>query len=612
MSAASSSFYTLASDQSVFSRDVDQWIRGNNTESTGVQGSRGAVHQRAPLVGNEAIQASGFWYILALILPLFSCSPSNRWRCSPSTILHTAELFLTQVSRACRHLRSYIRRLATNQVSRELVATAMDVVLVVYAIGFLILSILVRAIFKQSNTKSKRHQIGDDSAVSSATRACNMAARFVVIAVCACAAVSRATQPAATIYLDVSHHENLEVRKNYTPELLQDLEKVKDDALLLYMEYTSQAAADVKAFIRNITGLTKDTINDMETRVLDRASRSCRDEFDKVVQKAQNDAHRAALFSGENHHKYLLGQMIVMRMHLNKSEDYLRRCEKVNKDCGVSCDKTPKFLRWCRLAQVEINRVKEDIIHTRKTYRDLIIHNRRKLGHLKKIARVRAGRAVTAVETCNTTESNLNTYVKYINSSLDLDKSDRLLMRRWSEEFQLQLVNITSQYRLDMTRHKEHSFVIIKANSKWNECIKLHRNEIDKAQTTYLTNEAECLKDANTNKNKKKHTVFQMEKEIRKWRKSYRYIIKQCKSENPKDDEAVDDCVIDYIQRDNYHIAFQRLMLLKLEAMSELFDQIIRSQKELEDCLKVTLTEYLDTVRTIMGYLNKCYRRVVS
>ncbi|OWR46352.1 uncharacterized protein LOC116769087 isoform X2 [Danaus plexippus] len=140
MSAASSSFYTLASDQSVFSRDVDQWLRGNNTESTGVQGSRGAVHQRAPLVANEAIQATGFWYILALILPLFSCSPSNRWRCSPSTILNTAELFLTQVSRACRQLRCYIRRLATNQVSRELVATAMDVVLVVYAIGFLILS----------------------------------------------------------------------------------------------------------------------------------------------------------------------------------------------------------------------------------------------------------------------------------------------------------------------------------------------------------------------------------------------------------------------------------------------------------------------------------------
>ncbi|XP_032516135.2 uncharacterized protein LOC116769207 isoform X1 [Danaus plexippus] len=236
-----------------------------------------------------------------------------------------------------------------------------------------------------------------------------MAARFVVIAMCACAAVSRATQPAATIYLDVSHHENLEVKKNYTPELLQELEKVKDDALLLYMEYTSQAAADVKAFIRNITGLTKDTINDMKTRVLDRASRSCRDEFDKVIEKAQNDAHRGALFSGENHHKYLLGQMIVMRMHLNKSEDYLRRCGKVNKDCGVSCDvmlqKTPRPLRWCRLAQIEMNRVKEDIAHTKKTYRDLIIHNRRKLAHLKKIARVRAERAAAAVDTCvkNTT-----------------------------------------------------------------------------------------------------------------------------------------------------------------------------------------------------------------
>ncbi|XP_032516284.2 uncharacterized protein LOC116769326 isoform X1 [Danaus plexippus] len=212
----------------------------------------------------------------------------------------------------------------------------------------------------------------------------------------------------------------------------------------------------------------------------------------------------------------------------------------------------------------------------------------------------------------NTSESVLNTYVNYINASHDLDKSDRVLMRRWSEEFQLQLVNITSQYRLDMARHREHSFMIIKANAKWNECIKLHRNEIDDAQTMYLTNEAECLKDANANKNKKKHSVVQMEREIKKWRKSYRYIIKQCEAESPKDDAAVDDCVIDYIQRDNYHIAFQRLMLLKLEAMSELFDQIISCEKQLEVCLKVTLAEYLNSVRTIMGYLNRCYRRVVE
>ncbi|CAH0724030.1 unnamed protein product, partial [Brenthis ino] len=136
----SSSSYTLANDQSVLSRNVDQWIRGNlsPTENTGVQGSRVATVQRSTLA-TSAIDGSSFWYMLIMMLPLFN---SNRvqWRCTPSTILYTAELFLMKVGRLCSLLGYRMRRLAQRQLSRDVFATAMDIVLVIYAIGFLILS----------------------------------------------------------------------------------------------------------------------------------------------------------------------------------------------------------------------------------------------------------------------------------------------------------------------------------------------------------------------------------------------------------------------------------------------------------------------------------------
>ncbi|CAH2247551.1 jg747 [Pararge aegeria aegeria] len=67
-------------------------------------------------------------------------------------------------------------------------------------------------------------------------------------------------------------------------------------------------------------------------------NRPCRDEFEKNIRKIETDAQRAALFCVENHHKYLLGHMIVFRMHLNKSQDYVQRCQKINRSCGTPCE----------------------------------------------------------------------------------------------------------------------------------------------------------------------------------------------------------------------------------------------------------------------------------
>ncbi|XP_028158691.1 uncharacterized protein LOC135076604 isoform X1 [Ostrinia nubilalis] len=144
----SSSSYTLTSGQSEFSGDVDRWIRGTSMESTGVQNSRTRLVQRSTLAMVPSLGTSGMWYVLAMILPLFSINTNcTHWRCNPSVIcyalsavLTTAELVIAHIASICERVRAHLRRLAQDQVARDLFATAMDVVLVVYAVGFLILS----------------------------------------------------------------------------------------------------------------------------------------------------------------------------------------------------------------------------------------------------------------------------------------------------------------------------------------------------------------------------------------------------------------------------------------------------------------------------------------
>ncbi|CAH0582788.1 unnamed protein product [Chrysodeixis includens] len=136
----SDSAYTLACDSSQYSDDVDLWIRSNNTESTGVQGSRVVVVQRSTLAPSSSMD-QGIWYLIAVLLPLFSVNNSVQWRCTASNVLGAAEIFLRHLSRFCGNAREQVRRLAQDQIARDLFATAMDIVLVVYAIGFLVLSL---------------------------------------------------------------------------------------------------------------------------------------------------------------------------------------------------------------------------------------------------------------------------------------------------------------------------------------------------------------------------------------------------------------------------------------------------------------------------------------
>ncbi|XP_059054634.1 uncharacterized protein LOC131848714 [Achroia grisella] len=141
INARSSSEYTLTSGRSQFSYAMDTWMAGTPTESTDVQRSRVAAVQRSTMVTPSSIGSTDMWYILAMVLPLFSFNNVNfGWRCTPSTLLNTAELFFTQIATVCDRVKDRIRRLAEDHLARDIFATAMDIVLVIYAMGFLIIS----------------------------------------------------------------------------------------------------------------------------------------------------------------------------------------------------------------------------------------------------------------------------------------------------------------------------------------------------------------------------------------------------------------------------------------------------------------------------------------
>ncbi|KAJ0177575.1 hypothetical protein K1T71_006448 [Dendrolimus kikuchii] len=136
----------LGNTLSHVSGDVDRWIHGNGsaspTENTAVQGSRVAVTQRSTLVNSASLgcNTGSIWYMMAMILPMFNVQNCAHWRTCPSNFLAAAELLLRQLAGFCGLARNQLRRFAQDQLARDLFATLMDFVLVMYAMGFLVLS----------------------------------------------------------------------------------------------------------------------------------------------------------------------------------------------------------------------------------------------------------------------------------------------------------------------------------------------------------------------------------------------------------------------------------------------------------------------------------------
>ncbi|XP_063827228.1 uncharacterized protein LOC135076737 [Ostrinia nubilalis] len=161
-----------------------------------------------------------------------------------------------------------------------------------------------------------------------------------------------------------------------------------------------------------------------------------------------------------------------------------------------------------------------------------------------------------------------------INASLTLTKSDKELLNSWAETHQVQQVNVTTKYRLQMSRHREHAFRRGDVDKKWTQCIDIYSENLKSTNHKYYEDESECLKTANGDDKEPRKAVDQIEKEI---------------------------------ERDNYNFTLQRLMLLKLEAMGQLYIKLSSSIENLEECLKITLSGYLESARSLLTSIHRCY-----
>ncbi|KAG6448208.1 uncharacterized protein LOC115442266 [Manduca sexta] len=233
-----------------------------------------------------------------------------------------------------------------------------------------------------------------------------MSARVVTAFVALAATVACAARSQdAVIWVDVAKRGPTltdvvppEEIKRYTPGLAEQLENVKADTLLLYTEYTAKAGSDLKSFLTNVTNYVKLAVEDVGVEI--RNDGRCRAVFDHRLHKIEVDSHKAASFSADNHHKFLLGHMVVFRIHLNKSEDYIKKSDRAVRSCGTSCETTPRVQRWRRMAAEEIHRVQDDLQHSRRSYRDLVNHARRRLNHLRKLITTRVQDAVFEYQEC--------------------------------------------------------------------------------------------------------------------------------------------------------------------------------------------------------------------
>ncbi|XP_063388272.1 uncharacterized protein LOC134674144 [Cydia fagiglandana] len=231
---------------------------------------------------------------------------------------------------------------------------------------------------------------------------CIMAARAALAL--AALAVLASAQP-TYVYVREDSNVNdvddvdVDVEQRQTTQLRDELRSAREDALLLYTEYSAKVGKDMKTFIKEMVDLKEEATKGVE-ETLRNAPEHCTAKYDLSVAEAVRDARRAATFSAENHHKFLLGHMVVFRMHLNKSDDYIKKCDKMFLDCGLACETMPRMKRWRSLAQQEINRVRDDILHSRHAYKDLVAHATRKLNHVRKHTRARADKAVEELEKC--------------------------------------------------------------------------------------------------------------------------------------------------------------------------------------------------------------------
>uniref|UniRef100_A0A2H1W4D7 SFRICE_021337 n=1 Tax=Spodoptera frugiperda TaxID=7108 RepID=A0A2H1W4D7_SPOFR len=209
---------------------------------------------------------------------------------------------------------------------------------------------------------------------------------------------------------------------------------------------------------------------------------------------------------------------------------------------------------------------------------------------------------------CAQSRTNLliRKYELDVNSSKIMQKDDRKLMQKWADDYQFKRLDISMKYRLQMVKHQEHSLVG-NGNVVWVNCLYAHRTETRRTVSLYHDHEHECLKTAASRDVTMRENVEQLEKQIANWRKGYRYLQNKCNDENVGNTRAMHQCLVRYMQNDNFDEVIQRLVLLKLGAMNDLYAYYNSSLRELEECLKTQLSRYLERIRAVLDTLYKCY-----
>ncbi|KAJ2947230.1 hypothetical protein O0L34_g16940 [Tuta absoluta] len=201
----------------------------------------------------------------------------------------------------------------------------------------------------------------------------------------------------------------------------------------------------------------------------------------------------------------------------------------------------------------------------------------------------------------------LETYEQYVNSSHVIEKQDQENIKTWNEDLQVKLVDVTTKYRIQMTRHQQHSFKKKLSNKKWEDCLKLYENSTTKLEQAYYLEENKCLRNASSADADEKQAVMQIGREIRKWRRTYRYLLNMCQRAHLDDADMTGDCLVRHMERDKYSYAFQRLLSLRIAAVQKLHQEMTRAVDTLEICLETALSGCLERLRVTMDVLGRCY-----
>ncbi|CAG9787486.1 unnamed protein product [Diatraea saccharalis] len=113
----------------------------------------------------------------------------------------------------------------------------------------------------------------------------------------------------------------------------------------------------------------------------------------------------------------------------------------------------------------------------------------------------------------NAIKKILQAYSTNINLSISLSKTDKGLLSAWSDEFQIKRVNITTRFRVQMMKHKDHSFRRSAFDKKWIKCLDIYSADIDASEHMYYENESDCLKTVNAEDADKRKGLKQLERE---------------------------------------------------------------------------------------------------